>query len=146
MYGPTLTHKLHVPMLFEAVPFNVWMVVVNGFLIGPHFLPPLSVDAMIATSPLDFQERFSVNLWVSIVNDFQLNHTGLHIDSTYHAFLEEIVPEFHDNVLIVVRNPIGFPNDGDTVHFCTNWVIISRFHSDGLSEFSSALVGTRYFD
>lgn len=76
-----------------------------------------------ATSPHAFQERFSVNVWAGIVNDFLIGPYLLPNrlnGRTYVIFLEEVLPELLDSVPVAVRNTMWFQHDGAPSHFCNN--------------------------
>lgn len=67
-----------------------------------------------------FQHRFSVNVWAGILGDSLL---GPHVlperltGATYLQFLEEVLPNFLDDVPLDIRRKMWFMHDGAPPHF-----------------------------
>lgn len=73
-----------------------------------------------AVTETNYQQQFSVNVWVGIVGDFLI---GPHFlpprlnGQEYRHFLEFTLPELLENVPLVVRRAMWFMHDGAPPHF-----------------------------
>lgn len=73
-----------------------------------------------AIFPRKHQQRWSVNVWAGIVDDYLIGPYLLPERLTgpiYRRFLEEVLPELLENVPINVRQQMWFQNDGAPAHF-----------------------------
>lgn len=81
-----------------------------------------TTDNPHATRSHAYQERFSVNLWAGIVNDFFINPYLLPTrpdDNCYRIYLEKVLPELLQVVPIAFHNRLWFQHDEAPVLFST---------------------------
>jgi len=73
-----------------------------------------------AIFPTRHQQRWSVNVWAGIVDDYLIGPYLLPERLTgpiYRRFLEEVLPELLENVPLNVRHQMWFQHDGAPTHF-----------------------------
>lgn len=92
-------------------------------IFNAHNLHVWSEENPYAIRQQRYQQRFSINVWAGIVNDFfigpYLLPTRLNGES-YGIFLEQVLPELLQDVPIVIRNRMWFQHDGAPAHFSTD--------------------------
>lgn len=79
-----------------------------------------ATDNPHATRPHAFQQRFCINVWAGIVNDFLIGPYLLPTrlsGGSYLIFLKEVLPQLLHDVPIAIRNRMWFQHDGAPAHF-----------------------------
>lgn len=78
-----------------------------------------------------FQKEFSINIWCGIVGDYLVGPyelpTRLNGES-YLNFLENVLPNLLEDVLLNIRNTMWFMHDGAPAHFAQNVQIYLNNH------------------